>query len=147
MSINSRFTLIIGILANFASYAGEENLQRQTKAGVVSYADVLQWMLSLGAVLLIFGLFVWMLRKAGQFSIHGKSDLAIIAGLSLGMREKLVLVKVGKKQLLLGVTPGRVDKLMELEGEERLFQSRADISGAGTFANRLQQVLQSKADV
>ncbi|QPK62134.1 flagellar biosynthetic protein FliO [Methylomonas sp. LL1] len=136
----------LGLLNTFAAHAEEVDAQRQA-AKIVSYADVLQWVLALGLVLAIFGLLIWLLRKTGGLSFAGKSQLAVISGLSLGMREKLVLVRVGEKQLLLGVTPGRVDKLLELEGESRLFQEQPGDNDSGLFAKKLQQVLQGKADV
>lgn len=146
MNNNQRFVLLLGLLNTLAAYAEESEAPKQA-AKIVSYADVLQWALALVIVLAIFGFFIWLLRKTGNLSFAGKSQLAVITGLSLGMREKLVLVRVGEKQLLLGVTPGRVDKLLELEGESRLFQNQADEDGSRLFAKKLQQVLQGKVDV
>lgn len=120
--------------------------QRQS-ADIISYADVMHWMLSLIFVLALFGFLIWLLRKSGNLAPENKNQLAILSGLSLGMREKLVLVKVGEKQLLLGVTPGRVEKLLELEGDSRLFQHQTENSVHGLFAKKLQQVLQNKVDV
>ncbi len=113
---------------------------------IVSSADVLQWMSALLLVLAVFGAVVWLLRKSGGLALINNRQLAIVAGLSLGMREKLVLVKVGEKQLLLGVTAGRIDKLLELEGEQRLFQNQVGQVEAGLFAKKLMQVMQGKDD-
>jgi len=145
MLIQRGLAFLIGVFSAFVTYAGESGVQRQSH-GVVSYATVLQWMLGLIVVLALFGLFAWILRKTGNFSFDNKSQLAVISGISLGIREKLVLVKVGEKQLLLGVTPGRVDKLLELEGDDRLFQGRINQNKNGMFATKLQQVLQGKVD-
>lgn len=135
-----------GFMRFSSTLAEETEVQRQS-VKVVSYADVLQWVFALIIVLVIFALFVWLLRKSGNWSSVGKNQLAIVSGLSLGMREKIVLVKVGEKQLLLGVTPGRVDKLLELEGDERLFQHHAESGDNGVFAKKLLHVLQGKVDV
>lgn len=143
MSVYRLTAFFLGVCCALPAFAGAAEAQRPATAGVVSYADVLQWMLGLVIVLAMFGGLVWLLRKAGGFSINQKSQLAVISGLSLGMREKLVLVKVGEKQLLLGVTPGRVDKLMELEGEARLFLEQAD---DGAFIKKLQEALQGRAN-
>lgn len=112
----------------------------------VSSGDVLQWMLALLLVLVIFGLLVWLLRKTGSLSLINNRQLAVVAGLSLGMREKLVLVKVGEKQLLLGVTAGRIDKLLELDGEQRLFLDRDSQLESGLFAKTLTQWMQGQRD-
>lgn len=137
-----------GLLACACSiaHADDATAFRQS-ARTVSPADVTQWSLALLAVLAIFGIVVWLLRKSGGFSAATKTPLALVGGLSLGMRERLVLVKVGDKQLLLGVTPGRIDKLLELEGEQRLFQNQERTDDAQTFAAKLQQVMQGRSDV
>lgn len=127
-------------------HAEEAGTSKQT-AGIVSYADVLQWLLALLIVLVLFGIIVWLLRKSGSLSFAGKSQLSVISGLSVGVREKLVLVKVGEKQLLLGVTPSRIDKLLELDGDARLFQNQENQEVGGLFAQKLQQALQGKSNV
>ena len=147
MSLYRLTTFFSGLCWSLHVIAGEGEVQRAAITSVVSYADVLQWMLGLIIVLAMFGGLVWLLRKSGNISLNNKSQLAVISRLSLGVREKLVLVKVGEKQLLLGVTPGRVDKLMELEGEARLFQQPADSANGGAFLKKLQEVLQGKTNV
>jgi len=111
-------------------------------AHAVSHTDILQWLLALLIVIAIFFGLVWLLRKSGNLASTGKGQLVVLAGLSLGMRERLVLVKVGEKQLLLGVTPGRIDKLLELEGGQRLFLDQENSDDNGLFARKLQQLMQ-----
>lgn len=115
-------------------------------APLLSAYDVFQWLLALLFVLALFAGLVWLLRKSGNLPLAGKNQLSVITGVSIGVREKLVLVKVGKKQLLLGVTPGRVDKLLELEGEERLFQDQECCENNVPFADKLQQVMQRRTN-
>ena len=112
----------------------------------ISHAEVLQWLLALIAVLAIFGGLVWLVRKTGALSLSSKSQLAILGGLSLGVRERLVLVKVGEQQLLLGISPGRMEKLLVLEGDQRLFQNQETIKDEASFAQKLQQVLKGRTD-
>jgi len=109
--------------------------------------DILQWSLALLVVLAVFFLVIWLLRKSGSLGLINKGELAIVTGLPLSMREKLILVRVGEKQLLLGVSAGRIDKLMELEGDQRLFQNQAPDGEAGLFAKKLMQVMQGKSNV
>ncbi|MDX8128894.1 flagellar biosynthetic protein FliO [Methylomonas sp. OY6] len=144
MSVSRLATQIISVLIAPVAWADEAaTLPRQT-AKVVTSGDVAQWLLALLLVLALFFLSVWLLRKSGSLAFVGKSQLAVLAGLSLGMREKLVLVKVGEKQLLLGVSGGRIDKLLELEGDQRLFMNSADGQEASLFAKKLLQVMQGK---
>lgn len=124
----------------FADEAAATALKQSARA--VSPADVLQWLVALLIVLAVIGALVWLLRKSGGFAVNSKRQLAVLTGLSLGMRERLVLVRVGEKQLLLGVTPGKIDKLLELEGDQRLFFNSENDGDSVTFARKLQQLMQ-----
>ena len=58
----------------------------------------------------------WVARRMRGFSnrVAGGS-LDVIADIPLGQKERAVLLKVGSKQILLGVAPGRVNTLHVLE--------------------------------
>ncbi len=144
--MSARTLVILAVATLFSPRAWAEEVTavpRQT-AKVVSSGDVAQWLLALLLVLAVFFLSVWLLRKSGSLAFVGKGQLTILAGLSLGMREKLVLVKVGEKQLLLGVSSGRIDKLLELEGDQRLFMNGPESQESSAFAKKLLQVMQGK---
>ena len=140
------WVLICSLTLTFSGFADEVGIAKQpTKT--LSYVDVLQWILALLLVLALFALFAWLLRKSGNLTLIGKNQLSVVTGLSLGVREKLVLVNVGDKQLLLGVTPGRIDKLLELEGESRILHDQNPKDNTASFSKALQQILQGgKAD-
>ena len=57
----------------------------------------------------------WLLRRYGRLQSGVDGALRIIGGLSMGPRERVVLVQVGKQQLLLGVAPGRIQTLHVLD--------------------------------
>lgn len=127
-----------------SAWADEIPAPAKSSAKFVTSADVIQWLLALVLVLGVFLLLVLMLKKSGCLATAGKSKLTVLAGLSLGMREKLVLVRVGEKELLLGVSNGRIDKLLELEGEQRLFSNQDQSQDLGPFAQKLLQAIQGK---
>ncbi|MGD0959016.1 MAG: flagellar biosynthetic protein FliO [Methylomonas sp.] len=118
----------------------------QSGADLASAANIGKSLLALLLVLAIFFGCARLLRKSGAMRFLNQGQLGVVAGLSLGMREKLVLVKVGEKQLLLGVTSGRIDKLMELEGDQRLFHNPAELGETGAFEKKLMQFMQGKQD-
>lgn len=75
------------------------------------------WQLTLGMVVvlgLIMGI-AWLLKRSGRFQIAAGGGLRVLGGLSMGNRERVVLLQVGETQLLLGVAPGRVQTLHVLE--------------------------------
>ncbi|MGB6190197.1 MAG: flagellar biosynthetic protein FliO [Aeromonas molluscorum] len=73
------------------------------------------WLLS---SLLVIGLILvlgFLLKKSKLTQVMGGGQMKVIASLPLGYKEKLLVVKVGEQQLLLGVTPQQVNFLYRLE--------------------------------
>ena len=88
----------------------------------------------LGAVLAT----AWLLRRYGGLQTSGNGALRILGGLSMGPRERVVLVQVGDTQLLLGVAPGRVQTLHKLDQPVDIAESNL---AQGKFADRLQAMM------
>ncbi len=53
----------------------------------------------------------WFYRRFGNVTNINHEALRIIGGVSMGQKEKVVLMQVGEEQLLLGVSPGRIQTL------------------------------------
>lgn len=76
-----------------------------------SFINMINMVMGLAVVLaLILGL-AWVLRKYGRLPVNNQVEMKILGGLSLGTRERAVLVQVEGQKLLLGVAPGRVNIL------------------------------------
>ena len=65
-------------------------------------------------LVLILGL-AWLVRRFGKLPLAGKGMVNILGGVSLGPRERAVLLQVGETRLLVGVAPGRVQTLHVLQ--------------------------------
>ncbi len=61
-------------------------------------------------IAVIFGL-GWLYRRFGRLAPAGKGAVSILGGISLGPRERAVLLQVEGTRLLVGVAPGRVQTL------------------------------------
>lgn len=96
-------------------------------------------------VLGVFFLCVWGVRKLNGLAVNGTEQMRIVGGLSLGMREKVILIQVGRKQLIVGVTPGRIETLHVLENDDCLGKTQAVDTESG-FAQRLMQALKGPSD-
>ncbi len=68
-------------------------------------------------VLILIVALAWIFRRVSHLPAGGKGMLRMVGGLSLGARERIVVVEVEGKRLVLGVAPGRVQTLHILEGE------------------------------
>ncbi len=110
----------------------------------LSLGDVANWAISLLLVLAIFFACVWVMRKSARWTTQEQRQLSVIAGLSLGMREKIVLVEVGEKQILLAVTPGKIEKISELNGDDRLPVNSSQQPASAEFSRQLMQVIKGR---
>ena len=79
----------------------------------------------------------WLLKRSGRFQTCAGGGLRILGGLSMGSRERVVLIQAGETQLLVGVAPGRVQTLHVLD---QPIQQR-DTLPAGGFAEQLGRLL------
>lgn len=77
-------------------------------------ASVSQIMQIITSLLLVVGIIfagAWFFRRYGR--LHGmlNDDMKVVAGISVGQREKVIIVQAGDTQVMLGVSPGRVQAL------------------------------------
>ncbi len=66
------------------------------------------------ALMLIIGLIfalAWLLKKLGNGSLVGNSHIKVVANMPLGTRERIALIEVGGKQMLVGVTAQQINHL------------------------------------
>jgi flagellar protein FliO/FliZ len=78
-------------------------------------ASVLQLTLSLAAVVAaIFGL-GWILRRLHGLPSSTHRALKVIATLPVGTRERIAIIQAGDTQVLIGLSPGRIQTLHVLE--------------------------------
>lgn len=106
-----------------------------------SVSNVLQMMAGLAFVILLILLLGWVYRRFGTPRTIANGDFRIVAGLSMGQRERLVMLEVGGCQILLGVGPGRVEKIHVFE--EPVIQSSQAGQNDG-FAARLSSVINQR---
>jgi len=76
---------------------------------------LLKLIVALGCVLLVFIVLALLTKKFHRYGQSQNRDLSVISSMSVGTRERLMVVQVGEAQLLLGVTPSRIDNLFVLE--------------------------------
>jgi flagellar protein FliO/FliZ len=115
------------------------NASAQQKAAIDvaggSYVDVV---VGLGVVVVLIYVLAWFARRLNGVAYPGNVPVKILGGVSLGTRERAVLIEVGGKHMLLGVAPGRVNTL-------HVFDEPLDIQrekrAEAAFANKLRQIL------
>ena len=87
----------------------------------------------------IFGL-AWLLKQYNNSGMVGNKAMKIVASMPLGTRERVVLIEVADKQILLGVAPGSVNSL-------HVFDEKVvgDSEQSSDFSSKLKQVLQARS--
>ncbi len=65
-------------------------------------------------LLLVVGLIfflAWLLRRMQSTAVKGGQVIEIVGSRAIGPRDRLLLVQVGKEQILIGHTPGSIEAL------------------------------------
>ncbi len=103
--------------------------------------NLIQTTLGLFVVLALIGVAAWAFKRFGHFQtgVHGK--MKIIGGLSLGSRERVVLLQIGEKQLVVGVTSSHIQTLHVLD--EALPDEDTSEKGTG-FSAKLQAAITNR---
>jgi flagellar protein FliO/FliZ len=84
-------------------------------APTVDTGQVLEVLLGLLAVLAVIGVLSWALRHVMRPGGAAGGLIQVVGSTSLGTRERVVLIQVGGEQVLVGVTPGRLQTLHVLD--------------------------------
>lgn len=115
--MNMFLKIFSGLVCFFpALVLAEASNQTETVARVepFSFVNMMNMVMGLAVVLaLILGL-AWILRKYGRLPVNNQVEMKILGGVSLGTRERAVLLQVEGQKLLLGVAPGRVNILQNM---------------------------------
>lgn len=96
-------------------------------------ADSLSFIPTLASlVVVVIAIFVLaFIAKRLNIGVGGNRAIKVVSALSLGTRERILVIEVGGKQHLVGVTAHQVNYLFELE--QPLDESSTDV---GQFANQ-----------
>ncbi len=72
-------------------------------------------------LLVVLGLLLgalWLLKRIGQPRGAAAGLLRVVAGVTVGPRERVVILELGESWLVLGVAPGQVSTLAEIPRRE-----------------------------
>ena len=99
------------LLIPLYAVAETEKIAPATSLNTFSFMNVLNMGMGLIVVIaLILGL-AWVLKKYGRLPNNNLVEMKVLGGLSLGTREKAILIEVENTRLLVGVTPGQIQTL------------------------------------
>lgn len=131
--------LLFSTVNLYASDVGAPVVKSEMIVSPINSGSVAQMFLGLILVIaLIMGL-TWFLRRMQHWNSQVNGALKVLAVLSMGARERIVLLQVGEQQILVGVAPGRIQALHVLETPIHMGSETGQASEQ--FAARLKSIL------
>jgi len=113
----------------------------------LSASNIMNMLMGLGLVLAIIFFMAWIVRRMGGMQVMGTQKIKLLGGMSLGAREKVVLVQIENKRLVLGVAQGQVNTLHVMDGEFETDEKESVDSAAPfkeKFLHALSQTINNK---
>jgi len=92
-------------------------------------------------LLMIFAL-AWMVKRMGAGSFLTNQHMKIVASVAMGTRERVVVLDVGGKQILLGITPQNINTLHVFD--EPVFSELTDNQAPSDFAQKIKYFMQKR---
>ncbi len=104
--------------------------------------QIMKMIVGLMVVLIMIFVVAWVARNYMGFNPSSNAELKSLAGVLVGQKERVVLVQVGVRQILIGVAPGQITLLHVLDkADEVTVESSQPLS---PFAEKLKNCLGPK---
>lgn len=109
-----------------------------------STGSIFTALFGLAAVLALMAAIAWLFKRFGLTrSLTGNAAAKIIGGVSVGTRERVMVIEVGDQWVVVGVAPGRVNALTTMPRQEIPAHQEAN-SGTPAFASWLKQTMDKR---
>ena len=89
-------------------------LAQQQAESILSVSRLVEFAVALAAVLAFIYAIAWLVRRMQQ-GTGEEGSLRILQGLQVGTKERLLLVDIRGRTILVGVSPGGMSTLLELD--------------------------------
>jgi flagellar protein FliO/FliZ len=128
------------LLSPLFSYAADMS---QPASVVSPISSLFRMLFGLGVVLVIIGGMVWLLKRMTPGQTANSGGLRVVSAVAVGPKERVVLVDVGETRLVLGVAPGHVVRLLEMERPDES-EIASNIGNTPSFVTRLKEVVAAR---
>ena len=108
-----------------------------------SAGNLIQVLLGLVVVLALMAGTAWILKRMGVAGVGANNVAKVIGGVSVGNRERVVVVEVADQWIVVGVAPGRVNALSTMPRQETAAISE-ETPGAKNFSAWLKQTIEKR---
>ncbi len=107
--------MLLFAFASIASAAPAQPVVVNTTSPAVG--GLLQTIFALTAVLALLAVLAWLMKRFGPRSHMGTVPIKLVGALSLGGRERIMVVEVGNQWIVVGASPGRVNALATMPAQ------------------------------
>ncbi|MCK4864286.1 MAG: flagellar biosynthetic protein FliO [Gammaproteobacteria bacterium] len=103
---------------------------------------------------MFFGLFIvvaliigmaWFMRRMSSMGGMAAGNLKVLGGISVGQRERVVLIQAGETQLLVGVAPGEIRTLHVMD-EPITSTVEANSKVSSSFSEKLHAAIKNRGN-
>ncbi|MGB9983337.1 flagellar biosynthetic protein FliO [Herbaspirillum sp. AP21] len=109
-----------------------------------SGGSIFTMLFGLVAVLAVMAGIAWLLKRFGlSQNLSGHAAAKVVGGVSVGSRERVMVIEVGEQWIVVGVAPGRVNALATLPRQELTAQQSSQ-TGAPAFATWLKHTMDKR---
>lgn len=141
----TRFALIAVPLASALAVAGARAAESAASAGPApSAGSLLQVLFGLIAVLALMAAVAWLMKRFGVARAAGNSVVRVVGGVSVGSRERVMVVEVADQWIVVGVAAGRVSALGSMPRQEHAAAPDDGAAPAQNFSAWLKQTIDKR---
>jgi flagellar protein FliO/FliZ len=113
-------------------------------SGPASAGSLLQVLFGLVVVLGLMAACAWMLRRFGAAKTSGGANIRIVGGVSVGTRERVMVVEVADQWIVVGVAPGQVRALSTMPKQDAVLPPEGEVQAPRNFSNWLAQTMEKR---
>lgn len=125
------------LFAFFASAASAAGQQGSVGLGAAAFGEMLLW---LGVIVVFILVCAWLLKRLGGSVVASAGAIRVRNVISMGSKERIALIEVGGKQILVGLCPSQISTLHVFEEDVFANQNLDDSSPSevnADFASKL----------
>ena len=138
-----KIALIAIVNIVYVSNSWAQELATGTSLGSYSW-EAVKVIISLAVVLFIFYLLVNAFKKYSGVSIKANSSIRVLGGLTLGGKEKVVILEAGNINFLLGISNAGITKLHKFDDGELDSVDRDQTNGV-SFNQQIERIIGKKS--
>lgn len=137
-----RVIVAILLLPFFSGFVFALDAKAPDRLEPASTTSVLQLAFGLAIVVMLIFMISWLVKRFSGFSVYSNPHLKVISGLHVGQKEKILLIQIADKQIVVGVTTSSIRTLYQLESN--IINDDITMRDNIPFSERLMQAIKKE---